>query len=162
MAQPPFELARTRVTLFEALLRARDKKGGKTPILEDHERKVLSYDDIIRAGERPLVPLGELVTLERTAGERNLYRKNLRPVVYVTGDVAGAVASPAYALFAMNREIAKLDGRDFGGKIGISEGAGLRERLRRFQEGVQRFQSSSWRRLCSDHHYFNTVASFEG
>ncbi len=73
------------------------------------------HDDIIRAGERPLVPLGELVTLERTAGERNLYRKNLRPVIYVTGDVAGAVASPAYALFAMNRELAKLDGRDFGG-----------------------------------------------
>ncbi len=73
------------------------------------------HDDIIRAGERPLIPLGELVTLERTAGERNLYRKNLRPVVYVTGDVAGAVASPAYALFAMNRELAKLDGRDFGG-----------------------------------------------
>jgi len=73
------------------------------------------HDDIIRAGDRPLVPLGELVTLEPTVGERNLYRKNLRPVVYVTGDVAGAVASPAYALFAMNRELAKLDGRDFGG-----------------------------------------------
>ncbi len=73
------------------------------------------HDDIIRAGERPLVPLGELVTLEPTAGERNLYRKNLRPVVYVTGDVAGQVASPAYALFAMNRELAKLDGREFGG-----------------------------------------------
>ena len=73
------------------------------------------HDDIIRAGDRPLVPLGELVTLERTTGERNLYRKNLRPVVYVTGDVAGAVASPAYALFAMNRELAKIDGRSFGG-----------------------------------------------
>ena len=73
------------------------------------------HDDIIRAGERPLVPLGELVTFERTAGERNLYRKNLRPVIYVTGDVAGKVASPAYALFAMNRELGKLDGRQFGG-----------------------------------------------
>ena len=73
------------------------------------------HDDILRAGERPLVPLGELVTIERPPGERSLYRKNLRPVVYVTGDVAGAVASPAYALFAMNRELAKLDGRTFGG-----------------------------------------------
>ncbi len=73
------------------------------------------HDDIIRAGEHPLVPLGELVTLERTTGERNLYRKNLRPVIYVTGDVAGKVASPAYALFAMNRKIAQLDGRQFGG-----------------------------------------------
>ena len=73
------------------------------------------HDDVVRAGERPLVPLGELVTLERTAGERNLYRKNLRPVIYVTGDVAGQVASPAYALLAMNRELERLDGRDFGG-----------------------------------------------
>jgi len=73
------------------------------------------HDAIVRVGERPLVPLGELVTLRRTAGERNLYRKNLHPVVYVTGDVAGAVASPAYALFAMNRELARLDGRAYGG-----------------------------------------------
>jgi multidrug efflux pump subunit AcrB len=79
------------------------------------------HDDIIRPGERPLVPLGELVTLERTTGERNLYRKNLRPVIYVTGDVAGKVASPAYALFAMNRQLARLDGREFGGtKPGIA------------------------------------------
>jgi acyl-[acyl-carrier-protein]-phospholipid O-acyltransferase/long-chain-fatty-acid--[acyl-carrier-protein] ligase len=49
MTNRPFELARTRVTLFEALLRARDARGGKFPILEDHERKVLSYDDIVRA-----------------------------------------------------------------------------------------------------------------
>ena len=73
------------------------------------------HDDIIRAGERPLVPLGELVTVEHTVGERNLYRKNLRPVVYVTGDVAGKGASPAYALFAMNHALALLDGRQFGG-----------------------------------------------
>jgi len=81
------------------------------------------HDDVIRAGERPLVPLGELVTLERTAGERNLYRKNLRPVVYVTGDVAGAVASPAYALFAMNRELAKLDANEFVGSGGTGQEA---------------------------------------
>lgn len=75
------------------------------------------HDDPGQAGARPLVPLGELVTLENTLGERNLYRKNLRPVVYVTGDVAGAIASPAYALFKMNRALAKLDGREFGGTV---------------------------------------------
>ena len=73
-------------------------------------------DEVVRAGERPLVPLGELMTLEPTTGERNLYRKNLHPVIYVTGDVAGAVASPAYAIFTMNRELAALDGRHFGGR----------------------------------------------
>lgn len=71
--------------------------------------------DVRQLGQRPLIPLSELVALVPTSGERNRYRKNLHPVVYVTGDVAGAVASPAYALFAMNRELAKLDGRDFGG-----------------------------------------------
>jgi multidrug efflux pump subunit AcrB len=63
----------------------------------------------------PMVPLSELVHIERTVGERSLYRKNLKPVTYVTADVAGAVESPAYALFAMNREIAKIDAREFGG-----------------------------------------------
>lgn len=63
----------------------------------------------------PLVPLRELVTIETTVSERNIYHKNLRNVTYVTADVAGEVESPVYAIFAMNRELAKLDGRDFGG-----------------------------------------------
>ena len=91
----------------------RDRRGRPEDLLSLQLRS--DHDDIIRAGDRPLVPLGELVTLEPTTGERNLYRKNLRPVVYVTGDVGGAVASPAYALFTMNHALAKLDGRDFGG-----------------------------------------------
>ena len=63
----------------------------------------------------PSIPLSELVRIERTTGERNLYRKNLKPVTYVTADVAGIVESPAYALFSMNKEIAKIDAREFGG-----------------------------------------------
>jgi acyl-[acyl-carrier-protein]-phospholipid O-acyltransferase/long-chain-fatty-acid--[acyl-carrier-protein] ligase len=35
--------------LFDALLRARSQSGGKTPILEDQDRRVLTYDDIVRA-----------------------------------------------------------------------------------------------------------------
>jgi multidrug efflux pump subunit AcrB len=62
----------------------------------------------------PLVPLSELVRVDYTKGERNLYRKNLKPVTYVTADVAGAVESPAYALFGIHRAIAKLDARQFG------------------------------------------------
>jgi multidrug efflux pump subunit AcrB len=72
----------------------------------------------VRADQRtdtPLVPLSELVRLEPATGERSLYRKNLKPVTYVTADVAGAVESPAYALFAMNRELARVDARRFGG-----------------------------------------------
>ncbi len=63
----------------------------------------------------PLVPLSELVRLETLPGERSLYRKNLVPVTYVTADVSGVVESPAYAMFAMNRELRKIDAREFGG-----------------------------------------------
>jgi multidrug efflux pump subunit AcrB len=63
---------------------------------------------------RPLVPISELVGVERTVGERDLYRKNLKPVTYVTADVAGVVESPAYAMFKMAGEIAKIDARRFG------------------------------------------------
>ena len=45
----PFYPARTRRTLFEALLQARALRGGARPILEDHDRKPLSYTDLVRA-----------------------------------------------------------------------------------------------------------------
>jgi multidrug efflux pump subunit AcrB len=63
----------------------------------------------------PLVPLSELVQIERTVAERNIYHKNLKPVTYVTADVAGEVESPAYAMAAMNEKIGALDARTFGG-----------------------------------------------
>jgi multidrug efflux pump subunit AcrB len=65
---------------------------------------------------QPLVPLSEVVRIERAVGDRDLYRKNLKPVTYVTGDVAGAVESPAYAQFQMDRAIAKIDARRFGAR----------------------------------------------
>lgn len=68
MAQRPFELARTRVTLFEALLRARDERGGKARILEDHDRRVLTYDDIVRASFALGGKLDTLVKKRETAG----------------------------------------------------------------------------------------------
>jgi acyl-[acyl-carrier-protein]-phospholipid O-acyltransferase/long-chain-fatty-acid--[acyl-carrier-protein] ligase len=49
MGHRPFEKAHAHVALFEALLRARAETGGKTPILEDHERKPVSYNDIVLA-----------------------------------------------------------------------------------------------------------------
>ena len=62
-----------------------------------------------------LVPLRELVTVTEQAVEQPIYRKNLKPVIYVTGDVAGEVESPVYAIFDMNRKLAELKASDFGG-----------------------------------------------
>lgn len=62
----------------------------------------------------PLVPLSELVRIEHTTRERSRYRKNLKPVTYVTADVAGIVESPAYALFGLHLDLLELDAREFG------------------------------------------------
>jgi multidrug efflux pump subunit AcrB len=62
-----------------------------------------------------LVPLRELVRLDHSLAEKSIYHKNLMPVTYVIGDVAGEVESPVYAIFDMNRELKKLDSREYGG-----------------------------------------------
>ncbi|MCF6188408.1 MAG: efflux RND transporter permease subunit, partial [Desulfobulbaceae bacterium] len=66
--------------------------------------------------EGPLVPLRELVRIEEQPVNQPIYRKNLKSVIYVTGDVAGAAESPVYPILAMNKKLAALDGRDFGGR----------------------------------------------
>ena len=63
----------------------------------------------------PLVPLRELVTVKQTITDKSIYHKNLMPVTYVIGDVAGVVESPVYAILKMNDALAKLDTREFGG-----------------------------------------------
>jgi len=65
------------------------------------------------AGDR-CVPLGELTRIVRSVGEKSIYRKNMLPVVYVTGDVAGAEESPVYALLQLNHKIAEYvpEGRE--------------------------------------------------
>jgi multidrug efflux pump subunit AcrB len=62
-----------------------------------------------------LVPLRELVRVETGLVDKSRYHKNLMPVTYVIGDVAGAVESPVYAIFKMNEALRALDTRQFGG-----------------------------------------------
>jgi multidrug efflux pump subunit AcrB len=58
----------------------------------------------------PLVPLRELINIREVSVDQPIYRKNLKPVIYVTGDVAGAVESPVYAIFDMNNQLKNIDG----------------------------------------------------
>jgi multidrug efflux pump subunit AcrB len=55
-----------------------------------------------------LIPLGELVRVNQQTSEKSIYHKNLMPVVYVTGDVAGSEESPVYAILKLNEAIEKL------------------------------------------------------
>ena len=58
--------------------------------------------------EGSMISLRELVTMERDVIPQNIYHKNLKRVVYVTGDVAGVEESPVYAILKMNRQLGKL------------------------------------------------------
>ncbi len=63
----------------------------------------------------PLIPLRELVRIQELPVDQPIYRKNLKPVIYVTADVAGAAENPAYAILAMNDKIRELDARSYNG-----------------------------------------------
>ncbi len=55
------------------------------------------------------------MTVEHTIADKSIYHKNLMPVTYVIGDVAGSIESPVYAILKMNKALAKLDTQQFGG-----------------------------------------------
>ena len=54
------------------------------------------------------IALQELTDLNQTTIDTSVYRKNLQPVVYVTGDVAGEEESPVYAIGKMSDAIDKI------------------------------------------------------
>jgi multidrug efflux pump subunit AcrB len=62
----------------------------------------------ITAANGSLVPLSTLVNIRKTPLDRSIYHKNLMPVVYVIGDVAGAKESPVYAILEMRKKIEAL------------------------------------------------------
>ena len=99
------ELPRSARTAPEDLLALRVRSGDANALPEQD-----------RAGEAPpLVPLRELVRVEMTVTDKSLYHKNLMPVTYVIGDVAGVIESPVYAIFKMNEALRSIDARQFGG-----------------------------------------------
>ena len=97
------ELPRSAKTTPEELLALRVRSGDANALPEPG------------ASGSPLVPLRELVKVEHVTVEKSRYHKNLMPVTYVIGDVAGVVESPVYAIFQMNEALKKLDTREFGG-----------------------------------------------
>jgi multidrug efflux pump subunit AcrB len=52
-----------------------------------------------------LMPISSFVKAVKTEPDRSIYHKNLMPVVYVTGDVAGEKESPVYAILEMKKKI---------------------------------------------------------
>jgi len=89
----------------------------------------------VRAHDGRLVPLRELVTVSDTLREEPIYHKDLLPVVYVVGDMAGHIDSPLYGMFAMRGAI---------GEIVAPDGGHLEEHFIRQPEDALRGYSYKW------------------
>ena len=65
-----------------------------------------SLDDILgiklRSRSGRLVPIGEVADIHRVNWDASIYHKDLLPVVYVTGDMAGDLDSPLYGMFEIS------------------------------------------------------------
>jgi multidrug efflux pump subunit AcrB len=77
------------------------------------------------------VSLREVTEVRRTTIDQSVYRKNLRPVVYVTGDVAGVIESPVYAILKMSDAIDRIRLPD-GYQLKQYSGTTLPERTDRY------------------------------
>jgi multidrug efflux pump subunit AcrB len=77
-----------------------------------------------------LVPLSEVVKPVPTPPDLSIYHKNLMPVVYVIGDVAGIKESPVYAILEMQK---KID------SITLPEGYNIRQYTAKIPESDRRY-----------------------
>ncbi|RMG19692.1 MAG: efflux RND transporter permease subunit, partial [Methanobacteriota archaeon] len=62
----------------------------------------------VRSQTGKMVPVGNLVQIKTRQEHKSIFRKNLKRVVYVTGDVAGEIESPVYALLDMDEKLSQI------------------------------------------------------
>ena len=55
-----------------------------------------------------LVPVSDLVKIEKDSLQKTIYRKDQKRVVYVLADMAGKLESPAYAILGMEEKLQKM------------------------------------------------------
>lgn len=98
--------------------------GAKITLLHDPEEREYVYINLklprnlregrnqlesikIKSATGNLISLSNIARIEETTLEHPIYHKNLKPVVYVVGDVAGKEESPVYAMFKINKKLDK-------------------------------------------------------
>ena len=55
-----------------------------------------------------MVPVSDLVKVQREELQKTIFRKDQKRVVYVTADMAGGLESPAYAILGMEEKLKKM------------------------------------------------------
>ncbi len=84
----------------------------------------------LQAADGSLIPLSSLVRAEMTRPDKSIYHKNLMPVVYVIGDVAGVKESPVYAILEMRKKIDAIQ---------LPEGYGIRQHTARLPSSDRKY-----------------------
>ncbi|MDW8032125.1 MAG: efflux RND transporter permease subunit [Aquificaceae bacterium] len=83
-----------------------------TPIIIRFDQKYRTLDTLkmlqLPTKDGKSLPLAELVELKEDTLEPTIYRKNLRRVVYVIGDVAGREEAPFYGILDVRKSIKSL------------------------------------------------------
>jgi multidrug efflux pump subunit AcrB len=62
----------------------------------------------VHGGDGRMVPLSEITTVVDRERERSRYHKNLQPVTYVYGEVAGRFEAPVYAILEMKSRLGEI------------------------------------------------------
>jgi len=83
------------------LILALDEKE-KSTVADIAQLKVKSQQGI-------MIPIGDLVSMEKGTRAKSIYRKNQKRVVYVMADMAGELESPVYAILGMTDKLQKLN-----------------------------------------------------
>jgi multidrug efflux pump subunit AcrB len=74
--------------------------GDKTSISDLTDLKV--------KGQAGMVPVADIVKVQRETLEKSIYRKDQKRVVYILADMAGGLESPAYAILGMEEKLKKI------------------------------------------------------
>ncbi len=72
----------------------------------------------VRGMDGTMLSLSELAVIREKTINHPIYHKNMKPVVYVTGDMAGEEESPVYGIFAVNKALHDYTPPD-GGRLEI-------------------------------------------
>jgi multidrug efflux pump subunit AcrB len=75
-----------------------------------HRQRLDQLLQLTVPGLRGPVPLSELVRVEPGFEASPIFHKNVMPVTYVFGDLAGRIESPVYALAAINKKLDTIPG----------------------------------------------------
>ena len=91
-----------------------DRGDTQVPVIVQldsaHRQRLEQLLQLTVPGLRGPVPLAELVRIEPGFEAAALFHKNLMPVSYVFGDLAGRIESPVYALAAINKKLDLIPG----------------------------------------------------